>query len=176
MPDSSGITIAATDVHYTKDTAAVACILFDDWGAATPRKETLLHLPIPSPYVSGRFFERELPCIRAVLARLETLPDVTLVDGYVWLDGKGTPGLGGHLWESLGKRCVVVGVAKSRHSHGIEAACAVTRGRARRPLYVSAAGMDAAEAASRVHRMHGMFRIPTLLKYVDHLARGLEPR
>jgi deoxyribonuclease V len=36
------------------------------------------------------------------------------VDGYVWLDSNGTPGLGGRLWASLDQRVCVIGVAKTR--------------------------------------------------------------
>jgi len=163
-------------VHYTDEVAGVACILFEGWTAASPRREFVVQVPVPAPYVPGRFFERELPCLRAVLERLDDLPEVILVDGFVWLDGQGTPGLGARLWQSVERRCAVIGVAKSRHPRGLEAAQAVTRGHGHRPLYVSAVGMDLEEAARCVHGMHGEFRIPTLLKHVDHLARSVELR
>jgi len=47
----------------------------------------------------------------------------------------------------------------------------VLRGDSRRPLYVTAAGLDPAAAALHVRSMHGPFRIPTLLKRVDQLCR-----
>jgi hypothetical protein len=37
---------------------------------------------------------------------------------------------------------------------------------------VTAAGVSAEEAAGWVTRMHGPFRIPTMLKRLDQLARG----
>jgi deoxyribonuclease V len=63
-------------------------------------------------------------------------------------------------------------VAKSKYkgASGIE----VFRGRSSRPLDVTAAGMDPGAAAERIRRMRGAYRLPTLLKYVDRLARGKE--
>jgi deoxyribonuclease V len=45
------------------------------------------------------------------------------------------------------------------------------RGRSARPLFVTAAGMPAAQAASLVRRMAGPFRLPDALRRVDALAR-----
>lgn len=45
------------------------------------------------------------------------------------------------------------------------------RGTSRSPLYVTAAGMDATEAARHIAEMHGPHRIPTLLKRIDRLCR-----
>jgi deoxyribonuclease V len=49
----------------------------------------------------------------------------------------------------------------------------VIRGRSKVPLNVTAVGIDAAEAAECIRRMDGRHRIPTLLKRVDQLARGI---
>jgi deoxyribonuclease V len=64
---------------------------------------------------------------------------------------------------------MVVGVAKTRYA-GATDAVAVRRGRSRSPLFVSAVGMTAAEAAAKVGSMHGAYRVPTLPKRVDALA------
>jgi deoxyribonuclease V len=96
---------------------------------------------------------------------------VIIIDGYVWL-GAQRPGLGAHLYESLQRRAAVIGVAKTRFVRA-EPARMVLRGRSRSPLYVTAAGMDLAEAASHIRAMHGPYRIPTLLKRADQLSRGL---
>jgi deoxyribonuclease V len=61
-------------------------------------------------------------------------------------------------------------VAKS-HSAGVQVARPVVRGTSRRPLWVTAAGIGPDTAADRVRGMHGPFRVPTLLKRVDHLCR-----
>jgi deoxyribonuclease V len=94
------------------------------------------------------------------------------VDGYVGLDGK--PGLGRHLFDHLSQQVPVIGVAKTR-CRGAPA-IEVCRGSSQSPLYVSAVGTDVDGAAARVRRMHGPYRIPTLLKRVDRIARaGIRP-
>lgn len=92
-----------------------------------------------------------------------------IIDGYVWL-GAGRPGLGAHLHQALGQRTPVIGVAKRRF-HGAGDAVAILRGTSQVPLFVTAVGIDVAEAAAGVQRMHGAHRIPTLLKRVDRLSR-----
>jgi deoxyribonuclease V len=49
----------------------------------------------------------------------------------------------------------------------------VLRRESKNPLFVTAAGIEASEAAEHVRVMHGEHRIPTLLKRADALARGL---
>jgi len=62
-----------------------------------------------------------------------------------------------------------VGVAKTRfHS---ASAIEVYRGLSKTPLFVTAVGMEVAEAAAKVATMAGSHRNPQLLKGVDHLAR-----
>ena len=92
-----------------------------------------------------------------------------LVDGFVdTLPDH--PGLGRRLYDALGKKVHVVGVAKSWFV-GAQA-IQVLRGSSKNPLYVTAAGMDAVDAADLVRQMHGRNRIPTILKRVDDLSRG----
>jgi deoxyribonuclease V len=122
------------------------------------------------PYQSGQFYRRELPCILAVLKSLSELPQAIIIDGYVWL-GEQQPGLGAYLYEALERRAAVIGVAKTRFLQA-EPVELVLRGRSRSPLYVTAAGMDVAEAARHIRAMHGPYRIPTLLKRVDQLSRS----
>lgn len=74
-----------------------------------------------------------------------------------------------YLWQAMKEKVPVVGVAKTPfHS---AAAVEIIRGTSQSPLYVTAVGMDAAEAAQRIEGMAGQFRIPTLLRRVDQLAR-----
>src|SRR5262249_3377341 len=124
-----------------------------------------------APYLPGQFYRRELPCLLAVLApRLDEVR-IVLVDGYVWLRDEHSPGLGAHLYEALGRRVAVIGVAKSCfQSAGV--AKAVLRGGSKRPLFVTAAGLDLITAATCVRRMHGGYRIPTLLRRVDQCCRN----
>jgi deoxyribonuclease V len=76
------------------------------------------------------------------------------------------------LHEALGGRVPIVGVAKTAF-RGDTGAAEVLRGESAKALLVSAAGMSLDEAVDGVRRMAGEHRIPTLLKRVDHLARGL---
>jgi len=78
---------------------------------------------------------------------------------------------GAQPYEALDKQTTVIGVAKTQFA-GAEPVELVLRGRSRTPLYVTAAGVDVADAASHIRAMHGPHRIPTLLKRVDQLCRG----
>jgi deoxyribonuclease V len=64
----------------------------------------------------------------------------------------------------------VVGIAKTSFV-GAEPVGEVLRGRSRRPLFVSAVGMELNEACDRVQQMHGKFRVPWAMSEVDRLAR-----
>ena len=74
--------------------------------------------------------------------------------------------------EALERQIAVIGVGKTRFLRA-EPVELVLRRRSRSPLYVTAVGLDLAEAASRIRAMHGPYRIPTLLKRADQLSRGL---
>lgn len=162
--------IAALDVHYDEGHArgTSAAVLFDDWQSAVPTAEHTAIVEGIQPYVPGQFFRRELPCILAVLAKIELPIHTLIVDSYVQLGDR--PGLGQILWEHLGGQTPVIGVAKTLFQGA--AAVEVTRGDSHQPLFVTAVGIEPAEAAAHVRQMHGPFRIPTLLKRADQLARG----
>ncbi|MCL2714231.1 MAG: hypothetical protein FWD68_06490 [Alphaproteobacteria bacterium] len=111
-----------------------------------------------------------MPCIIDILAPF-TEVGVIVVDGYVWL-AKDRPGLGAHLYNRLAGRVPVVGVAKTAF-RGNDCAIQVTRGFSTHPLYVTSIGIDPAVAAASVAAMAGPHRLPTILKRVDQLARGI---
>lgn len=92
------------------------------------------------------------------------------MDGFVDLGRAREAGLGRHLYEMLGKKIAVIGVAKTPF-RGTPPDCEILRGTSRKPLYVTAAGIEAESAKSLVQRMHGRGRLPTLLKHVDRLGR-----
>ena len=119
-------------------------------------------------YAPGQFYLRELPCLLAVIDRLDALPRTIVVDGYVFL-GPERPGLGAHLYDALAGNVPVVGVAKRPFRDAF--AVPVRRGESARPLYVTAIGLAVGEAAAHVRAMHGEHRIPTLLRRVDALSR-----
>jgi deoxyribonuclease V len=166
--------IAFVDVHYHATDATAACVIAHRWTDAAPTEVAVVSVADIAPYAPGRFYERELPCLLAVLERLRTAVEVIVVDGYVILDEHGTAGLGGHLHARLGGEKAVVGVAKTAF-RGSGFATAVLRGTSLRPLYVTAMGMEVEHAARLVASMHGDHRIPTLLGLVDRLARGTVP-
>jgi deoxyribonuclease V len=161
--------IACIDVHYLDTRAVAAGIAFRDWLDESVVAEQVITISGVKPYKSGQFFERELPCLLAVLEKLPSM-DIVLIDGYVWLE-KNRPGLGAHLYTSGDGRTSVIGVAKTRYT-GAENVQEIVRGKSKQPLYISAAGLSVAEAAEHVRSMDGPYRIPTLLKRVDLLARG----
>jgi deoxyribonuclease V len=162
--------MAAVDAQYSESDAAVACVSFPDWSASVPDSEhaTLVHSI--EPYAPGEFWRRELPCILRILEELPREPDVILIDGYVWLDGMGRKGLGAHLDEALSGRSAVVGIAKHPF-RGASNAAEVLRGRSERPLYVTSEGIPLDVAVRGLSAMVGQYRVPTLLKRVDQLAR-----
>ena len=164
--------IACVDVDYRGSGAVAACVLFHVWDDAAGVSETVVPIARVEPYEPGQFYRRELPCLLTVLEAAGGAPGVVVVDGYVWLADERDPGLGAHLHQALGGHAAVVGVAKTRFA-GAGAAREVLRGTSRLPLFVTAAGMDVDEAARHVAAMHGPHRIPTLLKRVDQLCRGL---
>ncbi len=168
MDASKKMTIAAFDVYYLKDgRASAAAVLFSDFGDSLPAAEYHRMIARCSAYVPGAFYRRELPAILALMEKITAPLDTLIVDGYVMLGSR--PGLGRHLFDALENKIPVIGVAKSLFEDS--AAHEVYRGGSQRPLYVTAAGIDALEAAESIRRMHGPHRIPTLLRHVDRLAR-----
>lgn len=166
--------MVALDVHYTGQRAFAAAVVFEDWTSPSPTRSHTCEVPEVEPYQPGRFFLRELPCLTTALSALELSPSLVLIDGHVWLSTD-KPGLGAHLWEALGRSVPVVGVAKSAW-HQTEIALPILRGDSQRPLWVTAQGLDAEDAAARVRSMHGLHRIPTLLKLADSLCRAATSR
>jgi deoxyribonuclease V len=162
--------ITALDVHYTGTTARAAAVQLGDWADEQLVDQWTVEVEGVAAYEPGRFFERELPCLLAVL-RARPLPRVIVIDGYVWLDAQGTKGLGARLFDALGGAVPVVGVAKTAYQ-GSPMAAQVLRGVSVKPLYVTAVGMARDEAEAQVRRLHGTARIPTALAAVDRLARG----
>ncbi|HEY5951136.1 MAG TPA: endonuclease V [Kofleriaceae bacterium] len=167
--------IVALDVDYRDSEVVAAGVGCASWTSG----ESLIEIVVtsdapPAPYEPGRFYLRELPHLRSVLALLSPRDpaapiEAIIVDGYVWLGAD--KGLGAHLYDALGATIPVIGVAKTQFASAT--AIEVIRGQSARPLYVTAVGIDAAIASQHVLAMHGEHRIPTLLKRVDSLARAV---
>jgi deoxyribonuclease V len=143
----------------------------EDWASAKALDELVLKRGQQKAYAPGEFYRRELPLLLAALKKLDAQPDAILIDGYVWLDVKGRRGLGAHLFEELGQDVPVIGAAKTRFAGAETFAEQVLRGRSIAPLFVTAAGMESAQAAVHLKTMHGEHRIPALVALADRLAR-----
>lgn len=158
------------DVQYHPNHAIAAAVLFTDWSDAISTREVTVRVENIAPYEPGAFYKRELPCLLAALENIAELLEVIVVDSFVWLDNNQKPGLGAHLCAALEEKIPVIGVAKTTFQ-GAPAA-EIWRGESKQALLVSSAGYDLDQAANLVQGMHGVYRIPTLLKRVDQLARG----
>ncbi|BBG65570.1 endonuclease V [Hydrogenimonas sp.] len=167
--------ILAIDVSYHRNGATVAGVAFSDRFCKKEVAVFRSRLNSVEEYIPGSFFKRELPCILHLISKYTLSPDMILIDGYVFLDEKGRPGLGKYLFDALEKSVPVIGVAKSRFKT-IPDETAIYRGRSRSPLYVTSAGVSLNEAKEFVMSMYGDFRIPYMLKKADRIARGVEPK
>jgi deoxyribonuclease V len=156
----------AMDVQYHLRHAIGAAIGFVAWTDEVASYTDTVRVPLEADYEPGQLYKRELPALVALLGNVREPPEVVLVDAYVDLDGD-RPGLGRRLHQLTG--IPVIGIAKTRFAGA--PAIEVLRGGSRRPLFVSAAGMDAEEAARHVLDMHGNARLPTLISATDRLAR-----
>jgi deoxyribonuclease V len=160
--------IVAFDVRYDDQAATGfgAAVVFERWDDVKPAAEYTAIFNRVEPYVPGQFFKRELPCLLGLRKKVREPLDAIIVDGFVCLGER--PGLGMHLWEALGRKIPVIGVAKNRFRFATPVE--IIRGSSKRPLFVTAAGIEPAAAAEAIRKMHGDNRIPILLKRVDRLT------
>ena len=159
------------DVDYNENkNAIVACMGFEKWrDEKAVYAKTHFIEPI-EPYEAGSFYKRELPCLLEALKNLTDI-ECVVVDGYVWLADENHAGLGMHLYNALGKKIPIIGVAKNFFTDTPKV-CELFRGESKKPLYITAVGMDLEVAKEAILEMHGKYRFPTLLKEVDSLCRG----
>ena len=166
--------ILAVDVDYRGDKAVAAGVVFEKWSDKESIREIVVSVPEVKEYIPGRFYQRELPCIKALLKELDTEIECIIVDGYVYLGSDDAPGLGAHLFKALEGSVTVIGVAKKPFKDTPKSA-ELLRGKSKRPLYVTAQGVDVAVAKQYIAKMHGKNRMPTLLKRVDQLCTKRNP-
>ncbi|EJL68387.1 endonuclease V [Chryseobacterium populi] len=164
--------IYAFDTYYYDDHANTVCIAFEDWNS---EKETEIFnekTEITFEYQSGEFYKRELPCILSLLEKIQLKDgDSIIIDGYVTLDNDGKIGLGGYLYEVLGQKYPVIGIAKNEFSSPDSQRRSICRGESKTPLFLTAKGIDVDILIPEIKQMHGLYRIPTLLKKLDQLTR-----
>jgi exodeoxyribonuclease-5/deoxyribonuclease V len=165
--------ILAFDTYYFENKAKTVCIGFDNWQANAP---IVVHVDIVEDveeYTPGEFYRRKLPCILKLLDKIDRQDiEAIVVDGFVYLDDQQKLGLGGHLFHALGAQIPIIGVAKSNFATIVEGKRAVYRGDSKKPLYVTAIGVDLDVAAANIGSMAGSFRMPTLLKHLDGLTKA----
>jgi deoxyribonuclease V len=171
-PPDCGLCVAV-DVHYLSSGGArTAAVLAADAAFVHVLAERTALVPRVAPYRPGEFYLRELPPLRAVLADLDGL-GLLVVDGYADLDPGDRHGLGARAHTEFG--IPVIGVAKSRFRTATHAV-PVLRGSSTRPLFVTATGIPAADAADLVRDMTGRYRLPDALRRTDTLARTGPPQ
>ena len=80
--------IACVDVDYRQDQALAAAVLFHGWTDATGCAELTQGVAAVQPYQPGQFFQRELPCLLAVLGRVARTLEVVVIrrDGTEFLE------------------------------------------------------------------------------------------
>ncbi|MCF8111508.1 MAG: endonuclease V [Desulfobacteraceae bacterium] len=161
---------AALDVHYKESTGVAACVVFRDWTDGRPADVVTAQVCGVGPYRPGRFYERELDCLTAVLGKTGIRFDTIVIDGYVHLNNETGRGLGAHLRDALSYFPVIVGVAKNplKTADNFVIIC---RGKSKKPLFVSAAGCRPEQAGLWIKSMHGPHRIPTLLRIADQTGK-----
>lgn len=159
--------LLAIDVHYKPTYAKTVGVLFE-WEDENPQRIITDIMSDIEPYEPGQFYKRELPCILQLLKQADlTSLEAIIVDSHVYVDNNKTFGLGGHLWQALGEKIPVIGVAKKAFHNTEEVSIPIYRGQSQNPLYVSCIGMDEQEALNKVQLLHGAYRIPSILKVLD---------
>lgn len=159
----------AIDVYYQQDKAHAVGIFFEKWEQAQPSKMISTLIGEVADYESGSFYKRELPCILELLKQVDlSLIDNIIVDGYVYLDDN-KKGLGLYLYEAIGQQIPVIGVAKNYFR--LTPAIAIFRGDSLKPLYITSVGIEPAVATKAILSMDGLYRFPTLLKYLDQQTK-----
>lgn len=162
----------AIDVYYIADRAKTVGVIFKNWYDAEPLETVVSYTDSPLDYEPGNFYKRELPCIENLLKQVDlTKLDAIVVDGYVYLDNDKKPGLGYHVYKKYEEMIPVIGVAKNSFHNNVENVANVYRGESKKPLYITAVGVDLLEAAAWIESMHGPYRFPHMLKLLDTLTK-----
>jgi deoxyribonuclease V len=161
----------ALDVHHEGTTATAVAVGFEEWNAAEATKTYVTKIDAVEKPPAGKAWLRDLPCLLQLLREHKLEPEAIVLDGFVHLDEQDTPGLGRHLFDALGGKVPVIGLAKSPGAFTAPQ-FEVFREEEAAPVIVTCAGIDLGAAKARVRSMHGRKRAPTLLKLVSRIARG----
>jgi deoxyribonuclease V len=166
--------ILAFDTYYYDGKAKTVCLEFTEWNQSENFKIHTEIIDNVEDYIPGEFYRRELPCILSVLNKFDLKNiEAIIVDGFVYLDDEKKYGLGGHLYEKLNKEVAIIGVAKTNFASIEKDKKIWFRGESKKPLYVTAIGIELEDAFEKVEKMAGEFRMPTLLKEMDRLTKEI---
>jgi deoxyribonuclease V len=165
--------LLAVDVYYyDENKAKTVGIIFEKWESQEPTKILTKVLDKVPEYEPGSFYKRELPCIIELLKIIDMSNiDIIIIDGYVYLEQIDSPGLGLHLYNFLGKKYTIIGVAKTYYQENI--AEKIYRGKSKIPLYITSIGIEPSEAMKCIETMYGSYRIPKLLKLLDQKTKEI---
>lgn len=164
--------LLAIDVKYNDNNTAKAIGVLFNWEDETPQKVITKYIKKVKEYIPGQFYKRELPCIQEVIKEVNLSEiEIIIVDGHVYVDNHNSYGLGGYAYQEYDEKIPVVGVAKSPFYANKEAVIEVFRGESKYPLYISSIGIDKGQAAEKVRKMKGNYRIPTIFKTLDRLTK-----
>ncbi|CAN7511528.1 endonuclease V [Rhizobacter sp. LjRoot28] len=158
-------------VHWEGTQASAAAVAFDAWDAAEATKTFRTRIAHVDTVERGQPDLRALHCVMQLLVEHRLAPELLLIEGFVHLDAEDSPGVGQHLFQTLGGRVPVVGISK-KGLVGLPAQCEVVREDEAPPLFVTCAGLDIGAAKARVRSMHGRKRVPTLMKLAARLAKN----
>ncbi len=165
--------ILCIDVQYSEDIAYIAGGIFKDWNADEFEKVYKTTLSNIADYEPGQFYKRELPCVLKLLNQIKEKIEVILIDGYCFLSLENKEGFGAHLYNALNKEVPVIGLAKNPF-RGNDFSKSLFRGGSIKPVYITSIGMEPDEAYTKVLKLHGDYRIPTLVKKIDSIVREME--
>lgn len=160
--------ILAFDTYYWENKAKTVCLSFENWTNDKPVEVYAEIIEEIAAYEPGSFYKREMPCILSLLQQIN-LNDISLiiVDSFVLLDDDGKMGLGAHLFEALDSKIPIIGVAKTGFHNNKKNVRELLRGESKKPLFISAIGINLELAYNHVKSMHGIYRMPTLLQILD---------
>jgi len=168
--------IIAVDVYYEENKAKSVGVIFQGWEDSKPFEVIETFTENPHEYETGSFYKRELPCIQELLKLIDLNQIHTIVvDGYVYLNDEKKPGLGHHVYTHFSGKIPVIGVAKNAFRDNEAFVKKIYRGSSSKPLYITAVGIDLADAAQHIQRMHGEYRFPHLLKLLDMHTKETRP-
>lgn len=162
--------ILAFDTYYFDDKAKTVCVAFNNWADSQPANIYEEIINGVAEYEPGAFYKRELPCILSLLESIQREIkeiETIVVDGFVVLDDMNKLGLGGYLYKQLGATIPIIGVAKSGFHGNKKNVTELLRGESKKPLFISAMGIELETATVHIESMDGNHRMPTLLQILD---------